>query len=790
MPVFHWTPVSITLLAEVVLALVMLGFLALGQRGALIRGTGQAGDGAGRFTLVLALLAGHLFLGFLRSGLDPDIQAYVTPLVSIFSMAALAAFVGAIYRFPTVLATGRAERILGLSALILLMALEVAVALLRYRALAAGHVEYRPAWMDFGFLVLVLWLALLLIRQWRIPAAAGGASGAARVLLFAGLPAAGLVAITLTTTYGITAAALGETAIALLDLLLLAALGIAFFNVLPGGGGFSIRIVAITLVTVLAILSTMAWLVSPVYLAAFRNDDLAMIGGRNFSFIPLDSGAYRLVDGGPAADQALGNPVAPGGRIALPFDFPFYGKTYRAVFYREDGLLGFDEMPVWRDVGHRFGARPAIYPLAVELGGNDVLPAGSGVYLDAAATYLRLTWYRLPGTARPEAIYTFSLTLFPDGGIDFAYLDLPIEAAPSLYVAHSTAWFAGITPGYLAGDGIALTRMGDSLPFAAAPMQGIVQDFRTGFVAYLNFVYAPIAWYVLAASAFILIVFPIFFRVGFARPLERLLLGVTRFRKGEAQVSVPVGRADEIGFLTMAFNDMARTQHAILDDLEARVESRAAEVGALAARNARLEERSRISGDLHDSVSQTLFSGTLLAEALPDLWRRDPEAGARQLAEITRLNRSALDEIRTLLTEFRPAAIIDATMGALLGDLVKRIRPLTDIATSLEIACDGRLPEDVHLNFYRIAQECLNNVMKHSGASQVHVFFDSTGRRAILTVEDNGAGFDPMIGRAGGMGLTIMRERAARAGLGLEIESADGRGTRITLIWEEGRDDD
>ena len=148
-----------------------------------------------------------------------------------------------------------------------------------------------------------------------------------------------------------------------LDLLLLATLGIVFFNVLPGGGGFSNRVVAITLVTMLAILSTMGWLVSPVYLAAFRNGDLAMVGGRAFSFIPLADGAYRLIDGGPTTDQALGVPVALGGRITLPFDFPFYGKTYRSVLHREDGMLGFDETPVWRDVGHRFGAGPAIYPL-------------------------------------------------------------------------------------------------------------------------------------------------------------------------------------------------------------------------------------------------------------------------------------------------------------------------------------------------------------------------------------------------------------------------------------------
>ncbi len=795
MPLVMWTPASITLLTELILVCVVLAFmvagrLRIGPRAASPQRPGPAPTDpwvreAGLFTLMLSFFGAYVLLSFLHVAAHPAARAYVDPLVSISSSLALACFVLATYRFPIVLRPLPGERHAVLLALGLFVGSEIWYAIYRYRELAVGHIEFRPAAMDFSFLAAILWSAVPLVRQIRQLRLAGLPVGAARTVLAAALLPLALILLTLARSYALAGAAANEIALTLSSLLLLATFGLIFFNFLPGVATFSGKIVAITLVTMMTILSTMAWLVSPVYVDAYRGDGLA-VDNRAFFFTPLPGGSYRATESGISFDDTLGTRIDPfAGPIALPFGFPFYGHVYRDAFVREDGMVGFAEMPLWRDVSHRFGGAPAIYPLAVDLAGpGEAIPKDSGVFVDARPDRVRITWYLLPEARRRDALYSFRATLYPNGQIELAYLDLPADTRPDLYESNATAWFAGITPGYLAG-GVAMVRLGDDLPYTGEPMQGLVQDFRLGFVDYLDRIYRPIAWYVLAVSGFVVLVFPAFFRVNLARPLDRLLLGVQQFRKDGFVEDLPIAQPDEIGYLTSSFNEMARSQHAMMSDLEARVERRTAEASALAARNARLEERSRISGDLHDSVSQTLFSATLLADALPEVWRRSPEAAERHLDEVVKLNRSALSEMRALLTEFRPAAILDAAMGDLLAGLVADLGRRTGIDAKLEVESDGRLPEEVHLQFYRILQECLNNVAKHAAARTLRVYFDSTGHRAILTVEDDGGGFDMGALRPGAMGLAIMRERAARAGASLEISSEPGRGTRSTLIWTE-----
>jgi two-component system nitrate/nitrite sensor histidine kinase NarX len=208
---------------------------------------------------------------------------------------------------------------------------------------------------------------------------------------------------------------------------------------------------------------------------------------------------------------------------------------------------------------------------------------------------------------------------------------------------------------------------------------------------------------------------------------------------------------------------------------------------------AAMEERNRLARDLHDAVTQTLFSSSLLAEALPVLWDKDQAEGRRLLNEIRQLCRAALAEMRTLLMELRPASLVEANLEELLHQLSDSVTGRIGIPVTLTIKGLYELPPDVHTAFYRIVQEALNNIVKHSQANQVMVnlicdsLTDEGGRKVELRVIDDGIGFDPNDIPLESMGIGIMRERARAIGATLDIESEIERGTDITINWRESQ---
>ncbi|HSR35326.1 MAG TPA: GAF domain-containing protein, partial [Anaerolineae bacterium] len=134
-----------------------------------------------------------------------------------------------------------------------------------------------------------------------------------------------------------------------------------------------------------------------------------------------------------------------------------------------------------------------------------------------------------------------------------------------------------------------------------------------------------------------------------------------------------------------------------------------------------MEERQRLARELHDAVTQTLFSASLIAEALPELWHSDQDEGEQLLKELRQLSRGALAEMRALLLELRPAALSEAHLEDLLRQLGEATTGRTGAPVHIELDGQGSLPPDVHVALYRIAQEALNNVVKHARASSVDV---------------------------------------------------------------------
>ena len=204
-----------------------------------------------------------------------------------------------------------------------------------------------------------------------------------------------------------------------------------------------------------------------------------------------------------------------------------------------------------------------------------------------------------------------------------------------------------------------------------------------------------------------------------------------------------------------------------------------------------VEERGRLARDLHDAVTQTLFSASLIAEALPDLWENDQDEGRELLQELRQLSRGALAEMRTLLLELRPAALSEASLGDLLRQLVEAVAGRTGMPVTVTVEGQGTLPSDVHVTLYRIAQEALNNVVKHARASRVavslhYIQVGEEQREGIeLHIDDDGCGFDPSCIPPDCLGLGIIRERTQAIGATLKIESQPGHGTRVMVVWRK-----
>jgi signal transduction histidine kinase len=209
-------------------------------------------------------------------------------------------------------------------------------------------------------------------------------------------------------------------------------------------------------------------------------------------------------------------------------------------------------------------------------------------------------------------------------------------------------------------------------------------------------------------------------------------------------------------------------------------------------------ERNRLARDLHDAVTQTLFSASLIAEILPSVWETDQSEARELLQELRRLSRGALAEMRTLLLELRPNTLVEADLGDLLRQLAETVTGRTGATVAVTVEGTGRLPSDVHVALYRIAQEALNNVVKHANASDVSVDLRYAAvspngggeklARAELRVTDDGRGFDPGLVRPNHLGLGIMRERVEAMGGELTITSQTGGGTQIAVAWT-GRSD-
>jgi two-component system nitrate/nitrite sensor histidine kinase NarX len=215
---------------------------------------------------------------------------------------------------------------------------------------------------------------------------------------------------------------------------------------------------------------------------------------------------------------------------------------------------------------------------------------------------------------------------------------------------------------------------------------------------------------------------------------------------------------------------------------------------AIAIRNARayeqaqelaaLEERQRLARELHDVVSQTLFSANMVADSLSHMAERDAPHMQHDLEMLARLNRTALAEMRSLLVELRPQAIVSMPLPELLQTLVNGVRGRSSATLRAEVVGQPvALSPDVHLQFYRLMQETLTNAYKHAQATEIQVGLHYLDSSVDWVVADNGVGFDLQNTPPDHHGLRIMFERAAKIGAAIRIDTAPNEGTFVQVSW-------
>ncbi len=219
---------------------------------------------------------------------------------------------------------------------------------------------------------------------------------------------------------------------------------------------------------------------------------------------------------------------------------------------------------------------------------------------------------------------------------------------------------------------------------------------------------------------------------------------------------------------------------------------------ALAIANARLQthiaqaateaERARLARDLHDTVTQELYSASLIAEALPQLWDQHRAEAERALGQLHEITQSGLATLRLLLLELRPAGLEEMTLPALVQLLLEAMRTRAGVPLSLDTSGTDddwlSLPQEVKQTCYRMAQEAVTNAVKYAAASQIVVRLWHEQRGALrMEIEDDGVGFDPRTSAPGHFGLAMMRERAQAVGATVHVESQAGHGTRVVVRW-------
>jgi signal transduction histidine kinase len=229
------------------------------------------------------------------------------------------------------------------------------------------------------------------------------------------------------------------------------------------------------------------------------------------------------------------------------------------------------------------------------------------------------------------------------------------------------------------------------------------------------------------------------------------------------------------------YADLARHENLRLYDELKRANRQLLDYSAQVEELTVANERNRLARELHDSVTQTVFSMTLALQAARVLWDKDRGRVRPQLDRLQELARSAVGEIQVLISELRPVSLVDKGVAAAIRRECDERKERDGLQVRCRVISEKPLPEPLAEGLFRIVHEALNNVVKHAGTQQATVTLDLASGQPYVDVSDEGVGFtvDAAAQQTGHMGLIGMAERAREMGWVLMVESQPGHGTRV-----------
>ena len=290
----------------------------------------------------------------------------------------------------------------------------------------------------------------------------------------------------------------------------------------------------------------------------------------------------------------------------------------------------------------------------------------------------------------------------------------------------------------------------------------------------------------------------------FIRPVRTIDNALAQIARGNFKQRIEVPNRDEFGTLGSNLNRMRQQLASLYDELSTlngtlqtrldelqeahrQLQEYAAQAGELAT----VQERNRLARELHDSVTQTIFSMTLTTEAAHILLQRDPSQVTPQLDRLQELAQGVLSEMRSLIQQLRLCPVEEGRLVSALQKHLTALEGTEGLIVDFHVEGEEQLPADQEEGLFRIAQEALNNVTKHAKTDRVAVTLRMLNEEALLLVEDHGVGFDPARQPATGegFGLTSMKERVDILGGTLEVRSSPGEGTAIMVKLPQDKEE-
>lgn len=262
--------------------------------------------------------------------------------------------------------------------------------------------------------------------------------------------------------------------------------------------------------------------------------------------------------------------------------------------------------------------------------------------------------------------------------------------------------------------------------------------------------------------------------------LETIDLFIRTLSSGKLSARMKVGSEGTLSRVGQSLNELADKIDTQVRSLQ-RLVNENIEINAKIKNEAVTEERQRLARDLHDAVSQQLFALSMLASAAAKTIDTNPKQAAENIADVSDIARKAQGEMRALLLHLRPVHLSGESLDKGLKRLVDELDGKTLIHFEVSVDPARGLSKGVEDHLFRLSQEALSNALRHSEATIVRLSLRVKDRSVVLTVFDNGRGFDPKQEKVASYGLKTMRERAEEIGGHFVLRTQEGEGTSIHI---------